>query len=287
MTDTQIMDLPDGRELAWLELGQPDRPPVIAFHGTPGSRLQMAFGKNAIDEAAVRFIAPDRPGYGHSTYHANRRLVDWASDVAHLADHLGVGRFSVMGVSGGGPHAAVCARLLPDRVVAAAIVSGVGPPDVPGADEGMVPLNKALVFLARRWPALTTAVFGAELAAGRRWPERMLELAPRTFPAPDVEVLQRPEIRRLYVEDLRRSSSTAARAASQDFALFAKDWGFRLEDISVPVDIWHGDLDQSVPLAQGRIQAERIEGAKVHECQGEGHLLLVDHLEEILRRLLP
>jgi pimeloyl-ACP methyl ester carboxylesterase len=260
---------------------------VIAFHGTPGSRLHMSFDENAVNAAGARFIAPDRPGYGHSSYHPNRRLADWADDVAHLADHLGLARFSVMGVSGGGPHAAACACLLPNRVVAAGIVSGVGPRTVPGADEGMHPLNQTIGFLAGRWPTLATAVFRAELWAGRRWPERVLALAPRAFPAPDVEVLQRPDIRRRFVEDLRRSSNTAAKAASQDFALFAKDWGFRLEDISVPVHIWHGDLDRGVPLAQGRIQFERIEGAKLHECPGEGHLLVVDHLEEILRRLLP
>jgi pimeloyl-ACP methyl ester carboxylesterase len=114
----------------------------------------------------------------------------------------------------------------------------------------------------------------------------MLALAPRVFPAPDVEVLRRPDIRWVYIEDLRLASRTAGKAASQDFALFARDWGFRLEDIAVPVHIWHGDLDTGVPLVQGRIQAELITGAKLHECPGEGHLLVVDHLEEILLRVL-
>lgn len=110
MTDTQVMNLPDGRKLGWLDLGEPGGPPVIVFHGTPGSCLQVAAERGAIDLAGVRFIAPDRPGYGHSTFVPKRRLAAWALDVEALADHLGIGRFSVVGYSGGGPHALACAR---------------------------------------------------------------------------------------------------------------------------------------------------------------------------------
>jgi pimeloyl-ACP methyl ester carboxylesterase len=67
MPDTRVMELPDGRESAWLETGKPRCFPVFAFHGTPGSRRQVAFDEKAIAAAGVRIIAPDRPGYGHSS----------------------------------------------------------------------------------------------------------------------------------------------------------------------------------------------------------------------------
>ena len=121
------MGLPDGRELAWLELGDAKDPAVFVFHGSPGSRLQVSFDGGAVEAARVRSIAVDRPGYGHSSFQRDRRLADWASDISRLADHLHLDRFSVVGISGGGPHAAACARFLPDRVRAAGIVSGVGP----------------------------------------------------------------------------------------------------------------------------------------------------------------
>jgi len=43
MPDTRVMELPDGRELAWLETGKPRGFPVFAFQGTPGSRPQVSF----------------------------------------------------------------------------------------------------------------------------------------------------------------------------------------------------------------------------------------------------
>jgi pimeloyl-ACP methyl ester carboxylesterase len=282
MADTTVMELPDGRELAWVELGHPEGPAVFAFHGTPGSRLQVAFMAEAIAASGVRLIAPDRPGYGHSTYHRGRTLAGWASDVVCLADHLGIDRFSVIGISGGGPHAAACAYSLPQRVVAAGIVSGVGTLAERGAEEGMMAANVALARLARRSLHLVYPVFGLETLVTRRWPDAALRAAARQFPAADAAVMERPEVRAAFVDDARLASPTTALAAAQDFTLFARDWGFALEEIAVPVHVWHGDADRNVPFGHGQIQVARIPGARFHECPGEGHLLVVSHMGEIL-----
>ena len=283
MTDTLVMQLPDGRELAWLEVGDPAGPAVFVFHGTPGSRLQVSFDEEPINAAQVRFVAVDRPGYGHSTFQPGRTLADWALDVSSLADHLNIDTFSVIGISGGGPHAAACARFLPDRVMGAGIVSGVGPLVETGAEDGMMGLNKGIVRLARRSQHLAYPPFAISGYVFRRWPEMALRAAPRQLPPCDIEVLNRPKVKSAFMEDYRRFSSTSARAAAQDFHLFATDWGFRLEDITPPVNVWHGDQDRNVPFSHGRLQADRIPGARMHECPGEGHLLVVDHLAEILR----
>ncbi len=283
MGDTVVMDLPDGRELAWLESGDPKGPAVFVFHGTPGSRLEVSCDQVPIISSGVRFIAVDRPGYGHSTFQRGRRLADWASDVTRLADHLTIGGFCVVGVSGGGPHAAVCARFIPERVLGAGIVSGVGPLAEPGTENEMMGFNRAVTRLARRSQYLVYPPFALSAAIFRRWPELALRAASGQMPNSDIEILSRPSVRAAYIDTYRRSPSTSALAAAQDFALFAGDWGFRLDDITVPVDIWHGDDDRNVPMSHGRLQAERIQGARLHECPGEGHLLVIDRLEEILR----
>jgi pimeloyl-ACP methyl ester carboxylesterase len=287
MPDTRVMELPDGRELAWLETGRPRGRPVFAFHGTPGSRRQVSFDEKAIVAAGVRMIAPDRPGYGLSSFHPGRSIVDWAADVAVLADHLKLDSFAVVGVSGGGPHALACARMLPGRVTAAGIVSGVGPMGDPEFDVGMVGFNRGLTFLARQSPFLLVPLFWFQEFSVRHWPDAALRAVAKRFPAPDVALLERADVQAAFFDDARHSSATAAQAATQDFVLFARDWGFRLQDVTVPSHFWHGDADRNVPMGHGRFMAARVPGAVLHECPGEGHLLYVNHLEEVLTTVAP
>jgi pimeloyl-ACP methyl ester carboxylesterase len=278
------MQLTDGRQLSWAEMGEPMGYPIFAFHGTPGSRHQVLVDPVPAQAAGARVIAPDRPGCGRSTRQRRRTLEGWANDVCELADELGVERFAVLGISGGGPHAAACARFLPERVSAAALVSGVANIAAPGTERGMMPANRFFARLARKVPAANAVPFGLASVLGRRAPERLLRTLLKTMPAADVGVLARPDVRNTLLASLAYAS--AGRAAAQDFALFAHDWGFRLEDITVPVQVWQGDADVNVPVAHAERQAAAIPGAVLHILPGEGHLMYVDHFDEILRELI-
>jgi pimeloyl-ACP methyl ester carboxylesterase len=280
--EVTVLRLEDGRELAFAEYGDPNGTPLLAFHGTPGSHRQAGPFDAEARALGVRIIAPDRPGYGHSSYDPRRRLVDWPRDVAQIADQLGLARFGVVGVSGGGPHAAACAHGLGARLLGVAIVSGVAPPDVPGAHENMLLANRMNFALARRSPLLAWPLMASLLFMMRRFPDATLDRMLAGLPEPDRRVLTRHEIADVFLEEARRGGPTAAHAAAQDFALFARPWRFRLEDIAVPVHVFHGDLDVNVPLSQGRAQADRIPNAKLHLFPGEGHMLAFDHAREIL-----
>lgn len=278
-----VLVLGDGRELAFAECGARDGTPVFGFHGSPGSSRQIELLDEAARAVGVRLIAPDRPGYGQSTFDRNRRLVDWPRDVAALADRLGLGRFGVFGVSGGGPYAAACAHALGERLLGAAIVSGVAPRDVPGFLDGMMPVNRLNFRLARESAALVHPMMALMMFAGRHLGERAMQSMMRSLPECDRRVVARPGIAKAFMADFAASSRTAARAAAQEFALFARPWRFRLEDIAVPVHVWQGDLDVNVPLTHGQGQAARIPKAIMHLCNGEGHMLFIDHAPEILR----
>jgi pimeloyl-ACP methyl ester carboxylesterase len=133
----QVLDLPDGRSLAWCEYGRPDGNPVLYFHGIPGSRIDGRLVADVTAEAGVRMIAPDRPGFGLSTLQAGKRsYVGWASDVERLADALEIGRFAIVGYSCGGPYALAAAAVLGHRVSQVAVVSGVAPSEMPGYSKG-------------------------------------------------------------------------------------------------------------------------------------------------------
>jgi pimeloyl-ACP methyl ester carboxylesterase len=279
------VELPDGRELAWSEVGEEAGFPVFGFHGTPGSARMMLLDHATFVSMNVRFIVPDRPGYGHSTFHHGRRLADWSSDVAALADHLRISRFAVLGISGGGPHAAVCARFLPGRVTAAAIVSGVAPLGQPGSEKGAMLFNRMMFKLARRASFLVRLAFAPMVAMGRRFPDKMLPMLAKGAPPADALILRRPDVVAALRSEFIHASHTTSRAAAQDFHLFARDWGFALEEIAVPVHVWQGDQDINVPPAHASILASRIPGARLHLVPGGGHQMFIGCMSEILKAL--
>jgi pimeloyl-ACP methyl ester carboxylesterase len=119
--------LNDGRTLGFAEYGDPSGEPVLEFHGVPGSRLEAWYYDDAGKRVGARVIGIDRPGFGISTYRKDYRIADWPSDVLEFANALGLTRFAVAGVSSGSPYALACARFIPERLKACAIVSGISP----------------------------------------------------------------------------------------------------------------------------------------------------------------
>jgi pimeloyl-ACP methyl ester carboxylesterase len=280
--EATIVRLDDGRELCFSELGDPSGTPVFAFHGTPGSFRLFAPMDEAARRLGVRVIAPDRPGYGRSDYVLDRRLLDWPRDVVAIADCLGIAKFGVFGVSGGGPHAAVCAHQLGPRLLGAAIVCGIAETLTSEDALGMMPMNRMLSGLARRSQWLAWPIFALMTLGLRFFGATLLRGMIQQLPAPDRRVLEQAAVRDAFLEEGRRAPRTNARATAQDFALFTRPWGFRLEDIAVPVDVFCGELDVNVPVAHGRRQADRIPNAKLHCFADEAHLLIFDHVDEVL-----
>ncbi|UOF91043.1 alpha/beta hydrolase [Fodinisporobacter ferrooxydans] len=126
--------LSDGRTLGFAEFGQMDGHPIFVFHGTPGLRFHLfSHLATKITQGNIRVIAPERPGYGLSDPKPDRTILDWAGDVQQLANHLRIERFSLVGISGGDPHAIACTYAMPHRVIKAAVICGIGPLNVPGA----------------------------------------------------------------------------------------------------------------------------------------------------------
>jgi len=282
-----ILRLRDGRLLGYAEYGDPEGKPAFFFHGMPGSRLEARFGHDAAKKLGLRVIAIDRPGYGLSDFKPRRTFLDWPDDVVELAGALNVDRFAVAGVSGGGPYVAACALKIPQRLTAAGIISGVGPFEVPGATEGMSQRNRFIFGMARRLPWLVNLPYWLMAQGARRFPDRAISLMMRSLPEPDKAVLARPEIRALFMEDTAEAFRSGGRGAAWECVLYARPWGFRLEDIRMEVHLWQGEVDVNVPPSMGRYQAEAIPNCRATFYPGEGHLLIIDRIEEILAALFP
>jgi pimeloyl-ACP methyl ester carboxylesterase len=279
--------LRDGRTLGYAEYGDPKGKPGFFFHGFPGSRLQARVADATAARLGVRIIALERPGFGLSDFKPGRTIGDWPADVTEAADALAIDRFAVMGASLGGPYAAACALAMPDRLTTAAIVSGFAPLDAPGATDGMSRLNHLVLTLGRRLPWLVRLAMWWMGRQARRDPQRLLDMMSADVPEADKAVLARPEVQAVFKDDVVEAFRCGSRGAAWELVLFTRPWGFRLEDICMEVYLWQGEADVNVPPSMGRYQARAIPNCRATFYPDEGHLIAVDHMEEIQAVLFP
>lgn len=278
--------LRDGRTLAYAEYGDPLGKPVFFFHGIPGSRLFRPPDK-VTTRLGVRLICTDRPGSGLSNYQPGRRILDWPKDVCALADSLGVETFHVVGHSGGGPYALACAYALPERVCGAAVLCGAGPADAKEALKRMTRLNRLAFSIGRYtpWPLWRLLVWYL-YRMGHDNPAYLFERGAKDRPRADTEVLNGPGVLELNYSSQSEALCQGTRGFALESRLIVRPWGFRLEDIRVPVHVWHGTEDVDTPVTMGKIVAARIPESRLTICPGEGHMLLFPHWEEILTHLV-
>jgi pimeloyl-ACP methyl ester carboxylesterase len=272
---TGSVSLPDGRRLAYEEYGDPAGFPILSFHGGLSSRLDAAPAHDAALSARVRLVSPDRPGMGLSTYQPGRRLLDWPADVDALVQALGIGRFAVMGWSAGGAYAAVCAAKMRGRVTAAALLSSAVPLDLYGTTRGLTSEDRALLFLTHRWPWLASAAMKFSIVNASN--TRLLRAVMRSFPPADRSVLAEwgpPDLALAFVREALRQGTAGC---VQDYRIFGDPWGFSLEEIRVPVQIWEGSDDRTGPPGYRAFLQRHIAHATVTVVPGEGHLSLLPH----------
>jgi len=271
----QQFQLKDGRRLGFAEYGELQGTPILYFHGWPSSRLEARVMRKTISEMGLRIIAADRPGYGLSDFQPGRAIVDWAHDVSALADHLNLNRFAVLGISGGGPYAAVCAAKLPDRLTSVLLVCSMGPTDTPEATKGMVLLNRWLLSFARHAPWLAQRLAGFCLRTLWGTGDQVIpDQIEACLPEQDQITLGDGELRRLLTESSREGLRPGVKGAAWDGFLFSRPWGFDLQQIRVPVFLWHGEKDVIVPASMGHFLAKNIPGCKARFYPEDGHFSL-------------
>lgn len=283
----QVIQLSDGRTLAYAEYGSAEGVPLFLFQGLPGSRLAIS-EMWPDNPTTVRVIAPDQPGMGASTFQPARCLTGWADDVRQLADSLEIERFRVAGFSGGGPHALAVAYCLADRVIAAGCIAGAGPIDTPGALDGMNRTNRMLFKLVQKAPPVVWLMAVQHARSTKRQPGKVLERAAsaKGLPAADREAMASPRLRAIDIAAAPEAFRQGVRGFVHETRIYVQPWGFDLTMIKPPVCIWHGDEDANVPLAMAQQLAARIPGSSLTIYPGEGHLIVPKHWDEVVATLL-
>jgi pimeloyl-ACP methyl ester carboxylesterase len=281
------LTLPDGRRLAYAEYGNPGGPPVLYFHGSPSSRLEpLLIGQEALCRSGLRILTPDRPGMGGSDFQPNRGFSDWPKDAVALADALGLGQFAVLGNSGGGPYAAVCAAKIPERLTAAVIVSGGWRMDWPEAKKNMPFVNRLVLILADKAPFLLRPMLKmmASTSGGDR--DKELAMLKKRVPPADYAAFEQTGRVEALGAMMRECMRQGPKGAAYDLRLYMWEFDFRLDEIKMPVKLFHGEQDVNAPIALARRVAAELPSAQLVTYQNEAHLsTLCNHFDEFAQAL--
>ena len=222
-----------------VEIGQPDRPPVVFAHGWARTHADFMPIAELIAHTA-RVILLDLPGFGESP----RPDTDWdTNDYAdhvhtHLQHNCGIDRFIWVGHSFGGRVGLRLAALRDTPVDALVLVAGAGVRTPP-------PLLKKI---RGRWKSRQFQ----KLKSNAHSEEELIELE-RQFGSPDYVQSRELGLRDIFIKTIQEDQSESAKA------------------ITCPTTLIYGAKDFETPPAEGRILNAAIRGSSYVECPEYDH----------------
>ena len=278
----------NGSTVALSEYGDPRGVPIFFCHGWPSSRTMAELAHEAARDLGARIISPDRPGIRDSQFQPNRRLIDWPPLLNEIADRLAIDRFRILAISGGAPYAYATGWMTPERVEKISVVSGAPPLDELKEYDGLLPIHRHMLRLRARRPRLVKALFHlARPFIAMRMPIRLRPLL-LTFLQPcDANVLRESRAFDVCFESARQAWRSSAHGVMTDAEIYATPWGFSLEEVRVPVALWHGTRDRTFAYRLAKDVASRLPTCEFHLIEGAGHYSLpIRYIREILADLL-
>ncbi len=280
---SQVISLADGRQLGYFTLGKGN--PVVYFHGTASSRLEILLLKELAQTGNLQIIGFDRAGYGLSTFQRRKSLRDFCGDVNALADYLGLERLGVLGWSGGGVFALAYLSLFPERVTRAVVAGTPALPfdvatahNTPLANLAMkVPFIGRLAMKRMRQQVLK-ANGDIEAFLKSRQGKHLLHACSRD----DLKFFSNPDWMRLLYQSMAegfRQGNMGVNAVFQEHQIFMKPWDIPLAN--VPADklfIWHGAEDRTCRVSNAQTISKRVPNAQLEVFRGKGHCVMFDYL---------
>ena len=281
----QIITLPDGRQLGYCIVGKGK--PVVYFHGTAGSRLEVQLLRELASKSNLQIIGVDRPGYGLSTFNQRKHLQGFNSDVNSLTEHLGITQFAILGWSGGGVFALAYLACHSERVTNAVIAGTPSLPfDVSTAHN--MPFARFIMkipyvgfFAMKRMRSQVLKANGDIPAFLRsRQGKQMFHACSRSDLKFFSDVAWMTLMYRSMAEAFRQGDGV--KAVLREHQAFMKPWSFSFSRIPAgKLVIWQGSQDKTCRVANAYLIAKNVLGSQLDVFEGAGHCVMFDNLGKL------
>ncbi len=240
----------DGISVAYDDLGS--GLPIVLVHGHPFNRSMWRPQAEHFSREGYRVITADLRGYGETTTPARSEktgLDVFAADIARLADHLGIERFVLGGLSMGGQIVMEFHRTCPERV-AGLLLADTSPQEE--TEEGKRVRNA----MADRVLAEGLTPYAEEVLTKMVSPENV-----RTMP--DVAT---------HVLEMMRTTLPEGAAAALRGRAERPDYRDSLTKVTVPSLVVVGTEDEFTPVSDAELMHELIPGSALAVIEGAAHM---------------
>ncbi|WP_413664576.1 alpha/beta hydrolase [Microbulbifer sp. ANSA003] len=269
------LQISDGRILTYDDYGDPNGWPVLFNHGFSDSRLIRNPDKDLTASLGVRIISVDQPGVGGSSPHRGRRMVDWGSDIEELVNRLNIETFSVVGHSGGAPHALSIANKLPHRVSKIALAAPVAPLDYPGMTDLLKNPDIRLIAKIHRWQFLTRCLCRLSAYQANSNIQDYIQLFAKKDASDAALFIRDPALKKMFEESFS-AGATQHGEGFFEMIMALWDWGFDPREITTSTKIFYGDADDIIDIKMPEYLSSIMPNSSTQSWHQLGHYAFVN-----------
>jgi pimeloyl-ACP methyl ester carboxylesterase len=277
-----------GIRIAFHEYGDPAGHPLFFYHGTGSHVHGMLLHKPAL-KYGFRIIAPDRPGVARSDFRPGWTVLEYARDMADLADSLGIDTFGAVGISGGGPTLMASAFLIPHRLRCVVDLACAMPlysnPEMAGhlgtMDRFYAKLGTGLPLFIFKVPFSLLGMLQKVMKS----PQSFAKMFDSSLCPADKEIFELPDFQYLFMRDFQELFRHGAEGPAHDAQTVYKAWGFNLSDIDIHIEVFHGSADLFVPPKFSEYLANTAKDVRINSIEGQGHFYHVAYGYDTLEKV--
>lgn len=266
-TPVMALKTDKGRTVHFTDTGEPGWKPML-FIGGAGTSARapelVAFLDTMRRRLKIRIIAVERNGLGDTAFDPAWGFQDYVGEVQQVLKHLGIDRFALAAISGGGAYAGHVVSAMPQRITSWHMLAAVSTASRGGErcalDAGkMRELLVPQVGAPRVWWDMPKDGVAAKV---RGFADRTADEGAHAF----FIAGQMGDARGMAAESLRFCDPPA------DVSTF-----------SAPAYFYYGDADPLVPPSHGEFWASKVKGpTTMRRYPAEGHDVQYRHWDQLL-----
>ena len=284
----QFLETRQGTRLAFHEYGDPKGHPIIFYHGTGSHVHGMLLHKPGL-RYGFRIIAPDRPGIAQSEFRAGWTVLEYARDVADLADHLEIGTFGAIGISGAGPALMASAFAIPDRLHCLVDLACAMPlykdhemaKNLGTMDRLYAELGTHLPLKLFEIPFSLLGIMQKVMKS----PKSFARMFDSSLCPADKEIFKMPDFQYLLMRDFQELFRHGAEGPAYDAQTVYKEWGFDLADINMHIEVYQGTDDIFIPQQFSEYLAHTAKDVRLNLIEGRGHFYHLVYGYQMLKKV--